>query len=84
MDFKKCKIAKKQNHEKIKTNKIMRKLTQEQKQMMDRAIKFAPARQIFMLVWWEIFCHRKADKLIKCVEVGMTWFAAYTIAKNVR
>jgi hypothetical protein len=61
---------------------IMRKLTKEQKQMMDRAIKFAPARQIFMLVWWEIFCHRKADKLIKCVEVGMTWFAAYTIANN--
>lgn len=55
----------------------MRK-TQEQKQMMDRAIKFAPARQIFMWVWWEIFCQRKADKLIKCVEVGMTWFAAYT------
>ena len=62
----------------------MRKLTQEQKQMMDRAIKFAPIRQRFMWVWWEIFCHRKSDKLIKCVEVGMTWFTAYTIAKNVR
>ncbi len=64
--------------------KIMRKLTPEQKQMVDRAIKSAPARQIFMWGLWEIFCHRKADKLIKCVEVGMTWFAAYTIAKNVR
>ena len=63
---------------------IMGKLTQEQKQMMDRAIKSAPARQIFMWLWWEIFCHRKANKLIKCVEVGMTWSVAYRIAKNVR
>lgn len=31
--------------------KVMRKLTQEQKQMMDRAIKFAPARQILMWAW---------------------------------
>ena len=62
----------------------MRKLTLEQKQMMDRAIKFAPTRQVFMWVWWDIFCHRKSDKLIKCVEDGMTWLAAYTIAKNVR
>lgn len=60
----------------------MRKLTQKQKQMMGRAIEFAPARQIFMWVWWEIFCPRKSDKLIKCVEAGMTWSAAYTIAKN--
>ena len=62
----------------------MRKLTQEQKQMMDRAIKSAPARQILMWVWWEIFCHRKADKLIKCVKVGMAWSVAYRIAKNVQ
>ena len=61
----------------------MRKITQEQKQMIGRAIKFAPARQIFMWLWWEIFYRRKSDKLIKCVETGMTWFAAYTIAKNV-
>lgn len=61
----------------------MRKLNLDQKQMMDRAIKSAPIIQIFMWVWWEIFCHRKSDKLIKCVETGMTWSAAYTIAKNV-
>lgn len=68
----------------------MKELTQEQIQMMyrsimiDRAIKLAPARQVFMWWLWDIFCKRKADKLIKCLEVGMTWFAAYTIAKNVR
>ena len=68
----------------------MKKLTKEQIIMMDRAIKIdraikcAPTRQLFMWRLWEIFCPRKADKLIKCVEVGMTWDAAYTIAKNVR
>jgi hypothetical protein len=59
----------------------MRKLTQEQKQMIDRAIKFAPAEEVFTWMWWEVFNHRKSDKLIKCIEVGMSWFAAYTIAK---
>ena len=68
----------------------MKKFTQEQIKIMDRAIKIdrvikcAPVRQLFMWWWWDIFCKRKADKLIKCLEVGMTWFAAYTIAKNVR
>jgi len=62
----------------------MRKLTSEQKQMMDRAIKFAPARQIFTWMWWEIFCRKKSDKLIKCIEVGMHWQAAFIIAKNWR
>lgn len=67
----------------------MKKLTQEQIKIIDRAIKInraielAPARQAFMWWWWNIFCKRKADKLIKCLEVGMTWDAAYTIAKNV-
>lgn len=68
----------------------MKKLTKEQIIMMDRAmmvrraISLAPARQVFMWRLWDIFCKRKADKLIKCLEVGMTWDAAYTIAKNVR
>ena len=62
----------------------MKKFTQEQIKMMDRAIKCAPVRQLLMWWWWDIFCKRKADKLMKCLEVGMTWFAAYTIAKNVR
>ena len=68
----------------------MKKFTQEQIKIMDRvikidkAIKCAPARQLFMWWWWDIFCKRKANKLIKCLDVGMTWFAAYTIAKNVR
>jgi len=68
----------------------MKKFTQEQIKMMDRAIKIdraikcAPTRQLFMWCLWDIFCKRKADKLIKCLDVGMTWDAAYTIAKNVR
>jgi hypothetical protein len=67
----------------------MKKFTQEQIKMMDRAIKIdraikcAPPRQLLMWCWWDMFCKRKADKLIKCLEVGMTWYAAYTIAKNV-
>lgn len=68
----------------------MKKFTQEQIQMMyrammvRRAISLAPARQVFMWRLWDIFCKRKADKLIKCLELGMTWDAAYIIAKKVR
>lgn len=60
----------------------MNKLTLKQKQKMDRAIKYAPLRQVFMWVWWEFFYPKKAATLINRVEAGMSWNAAYTIAKN--
>lgn len=60
----------------------MIKLTEQQIRMMDRAIEFAPKHQILILGWWSIFSPKKAKKFIDCVESGMTWFAAYTIAKT--
>lgn len=51
--------------------------------MMDRAIKYATFKQMVIWAWWSIFCPRKSDKLIKCVEYGMTWEASFLIAKNV-
>jgi hypothetical protein len=38
----------------------MRKLTLEQKLTMDRAIKFAPVRQILIWMWWEVFLSPKS------------------------
>lgn len=55
----------------------------EQKKMMDRAIKYATFKQMVIWAWWSIFCRRKSEKLIKCVECGMTWEASFLIAKNV-
>jgi hypothetical protein len=62
----------------------MRKLTKIQKARMQNAILDATFKELFTWVWWEIFCHKKADKLIKCVEVGMHWKAAFITAKNWR
>ena len=45
------------------TIKLLISMNKEQKQMMDRAIKFAPARQIFMWRWWEIFATKKQINL---------------------
>lgn len=60
----------------------MRKLTEEDRKMYDRATEFAPNRQILMMVWWDLFYPKKMNKLHKCITSGMTWYAAYTIAKN--
>lgn len=60
----------------------MKKLNPDQKKMMDRAIQFAPTRQKFMFLLWRFFNHRRSDKLIKCISVGMTWEASYIIAYN--
>jgi len=60
----------------------MRKLTPKQKIMIDRAIKDAPIKQQLVWLWWEIFNTQKSDTLIRCITAGMTWYAAYTIAKN--
>lgn len=58
-------------------------LNSEQKKMMDRAIKYATFKQMVIWAWWSIFCPRKSEKLIKCVEYGITWEASFLIAKNV-
>lgn len=62
----------------------MRKLTEQDKKMYDRATKFAPAKQLFMVAWWDIFCPKKREKLHKCITSGMHWGVAYMMAKNVR
>lgn len=62
----------------------MRRLTEQDRKMYDRATQFAPAKQLFMMAWWDIFCPKKREKLHKCIATGMHWQAAYTIAKNVR
>ena len=54
------------------------------KKMMNRAIKYAPAKQIFTWVWWAIFSPRKSKKLINCINAGMHWNASFLLAKNVR
>ena len=58
-------------------------LNLEQREMMDRAIKDAPFKQMIIWAWWSIFYPRKSNKLIKCVEVGMHWRVSFEIAKNV-
>ena len=63
--------------------KIMRRLTEQEKKMYDRATKFATSKQLFMLSWWDIFCPKKREKLHKCIISGIHWDVAYTIAKNV-
>lgn len=37
----------------------MMKLTEQDKVMYDRATEFAPAKQLFMMVWWDFFYHKK-------------------------
>ena len=63
--------------------KIMRRLTEQEKKMYDRATKFATSKQLFMLSWWDIFYPKKREKLHKCIISGIHWDVAYTIAKNV-
>ena len=58
------------------------KLTEQDKVMYDRATEFAPAKQLFMMVWWDFFYPKKREKLHRCITSGMHWQAAYTIAKN--
>ena len=58
------------------------RLTKEQEKKMDRAIRHAPFSQLFVWVWWSIFNVKKSEKLIKNIELGMTWYASYLIAKN--
>lgn len=57
------------------------KLNYEQKRMMDRAIKYASLKEIIIWVWWSIFYPHKSEKLIKCVEYGLTWQASFLIAR---
>ena len=60
----------------------MKKLSFKQEQMMRKAIEFAPLNQIFVWLFWDIFNKRKSEKLISCIENGMSWTAAYHTSKS--
>lgn len=58
----------------------MRRLTKEQKKSLDGVIKYASYGQLFTWLLWDLFDRKKSDKLIECIELGMSWQSAYKMA----
>lgn len=42
----------------------------------------ASFKDVFTILWWSIFNHKKADILIKCYESGMHFWGAMKTARS--
>jgi len=62
----------------------MRKFALEDTERFDRAIKYAKLRQLFMWFIWNFFCVKKAERLESSLKMGMSFEAAYKLAKRRR
>lgn len=58
--------------------------TNKEQEMYDRATLHATPREMATVVWWNLFNHKKRDKLHKCIINGIHWSIAYHLAKNYR
>lgn len=50
--------------------------------MIEDTIKYASWPQILRMLWWDLFRHKKRNKLVECMLRGMSFYAAYKEAKT--
>ena len=58
------------------------KLTKEEEEEYKRATLYARPKELFTVIWWDLFNHNKRDKLHRCIIKGMHWSISYKLAKN--
>lgn len=57
------------------------KLTRDE---LYKLLDYASSKQLVILMWWEIFNTKKIKKFYKCLEDGMSFYAAYKEAKKLK
>ena len=51
-------------------------------EIYQRAMKYAPIKEVLLIIWWFIFRHKRYKKMNKCILLGYHWKAALIIAKE--
>jgi len=62
----------------------MDELTPRMNKIIERMLDEASTTEQLTIAYWDIFCPKKRNELIKYLELGTSWRFAYQSAKNLK
>jgi len=58
------------------------KVTGKEKELFNDMLEYAPKRDLFIILWWGLVSDRKQRVLMNCLNDGMNWRSAMSVARG--